>query len=394
MAIDQLTAAGLEIMSLEEREEALQTDLLSISSILNFLPESLLGEMTSIFCERAQSLAELIQAVHQAQYPGGAFGLSLAALSALTGTIKRGATKSTISSSSGSVQLAAGATLPAGSVAHVDGDPTARFVTDAEVTNPGGSTAWVACAFTAEVAGPVQAPAGELTVIAEPVTGWLAVTNSLDAELGEDVEQDTELRQRRAKEVAQGGSTTANAIRANILAIDGVEWCACRVNETEETDSVTGAPAKSVAVVVHAPTVLDATIAAAIWGAKAAGIEAWGSTIVAHEDDEGFSHNVGFTKATVINLYIEAELLVDENYEGDTVAETAIVAWCDDNLGVGDPARVYRLASVLLALDGVIDVNYIGAGATTPPPAAGDTTEWNEIFEADTSRTDITSVTS
>lgn len=394
MATDQLTSAGLEIMSLEEREAALQTDLLSISSILNFLPESLLGEMTSIFCERAQSLAELIQTVHQAQYPGGAFGLSLAGLSALTGTIKRGATKSTIASTSGSVQLAAGATLPAGSVAHVDGDPTARFVTDAAVTNSGGAAAWVACAFTAEEAGPVQAPSGELTVIAEPVTGWLDVTNSSDAELGEDVEQDTALRQRRIKEVAQGGSTTANAIRANILAIEGVEWCSCRVNESEDVDPVTGAPPKTVAVVVHAPTLSDATIAAAVWDATAAGIQAWGSTTTVVEDSEGFSHNVGFSRATVVNLYIEAELLVDDDYEDNSSAELAIAEWCDANLGVGDPARVYKLASVLLDLDGVIDVNSIAAGATDPPPAAGDTTEWNEIFEADTSRTDITSVTS
>lgn len=83
-----------------------------------------------------------------------------------------------------SVNLDAGATLPAGSIAHTTGFSAVRWVTTEAVTNGGGSAATVTVPAVAEHVGPTPGPAGTITAKVSAVTGWNTVTNAADATPG------------------------------------------------------------------------------------------------------------------------------------------------------------------------------------------------------------------
>lgn len=82
------------------------------------------------------------------------------------------------------VTLDAGATLPAGSVACHATLAAVRYVTLADVTNGGGSSADFDVEARAEHPGPVTASAGSITVPVTAVTGWTAVTNGAASTVG------------------------------------------------------------------------------------------------------------------------------------------------------------------------------------------------------------------
>jgi uncharacterized phage protein gp47/JayE len=393
---DQLTSLGLEIDDFQTRLDAFLAEVRSeISSIIDGSADSSEGQFIRIFVDRAQSLAELIQVVHAAQYPDNASGFSLTALSRLTGTERDSATKSTVECR---VNVDAGTYGIGTLIAHVDGDPTSRFVNTESVTNPGPGAANVDdVAFEAEETGPVAAPSGTLTVIAEPVTGWNSVTNAApggsgDADLGEAEEIDSALRQRRDSEL-QTGSTAVGAILTALTQIDGVSWADVLENDTDTTD-INGLPPHAIEAVVLAPTVSDATLAGAIFAAKAAGIRAHGSSSDVVEDSAGHDHDIGFTRATVVDIYLEIDVDVDdETYAGDTDLETAVVTWGDANLGVGNDVILTQIIHTIIDnVGGVIDVTEIRIGrAPAPVSTSNEIMAWDEIAELDTARITVAS---
>jgi len=71
--------------------------------------------------------------------------------------------------------------------------------------------------------GPVYAPAGSLTVINSPISGWDSVNNPLDAITGRNIETDTEALIRRLEVLSAGASASVQAIAADVAQIEGVE---------------------------------------------------------------------------------------------------------------------------------------------------------------------------
>lgn len=77
--------------------------------------------------------------------------------------------------------------------------------------------------FEAKEKGEQFVPAGTLTVIDTPISGWDSVTNLIPGVVGRDVEEDIELRARRDLSQSVIGASTIEAIKSRILQeIDGV----------------------------------------------------------------------------------------------------------------------------------------------------------------------------
>jgi hypothetical protein len=388
---DELTAAGLSIDDFETRLDDLLAQVRAeISSIIDGSADSPEGQFIRIFVERVQAVAELLQGIHGAQYPDGAIGFSLTALSRLTGTERRAATNSVAYCR---VNVDAGTYLAGTLVAHVSGDPTARFVNAVDVTNAGPGAADVDdVLFEAEATGPVVALSGTLTVIAEPVTGWNSVTNAPpggqgDAVEGQDEETDAELRQRRQLEL-QTGSTATGAILTALSQVEGVLWVNVLENDQDDYDP-NGLPPHAIEAVVHAPTVTDATLAPLLLEAKAAGIHAHGDTYTTVEDDAGEDHQIGITRASVVDVYLEVDVDVDgETYGGDSALALAVANWGDANLGVSEDVVLTQIVAAIFAgVTGIVDVTEIRIG-TAPSPVSTDNLPiaWNQLGDLDTGR--------
>lgn len=72
------------------------------------------------------------------------------------------------------------------------------------------------------VNGPNFVPAGGITVIATPVSGWSGVNNALDTVPGTSLETDTQALQRRKTELAAQGTGTIQAIVEKVRLIPGI----------------------------------------------------------------------------------------------------------------------------------------------------------------------------
>jgi uncharacterized phage protein gp47/JayE len=374
---DELTTNGLSIMTYEERFAEIEAELrANVSETLDLGTDTQIGQITKIFTERMQSLAELLQVVHSSFDPKQASGFSLTAVSEITGTYRKGERYSKVSIDSGEVYLDPLATLAQGSVAHVSGSPSIRFLTDVAVTNTNpGSSEWVPCAFTAENPGPVQALSNTLTVIAESQPGWTMVRNQSDATEGYYEESDLALRDRREKELITGANSTG-AIKSYLTQEDeDYDWIGMTSALVLEnyTDAVNaeGMPPHSILCIVLSPGgVTDQQIAEAVYRSKQSGIQAYGDTTADVVDDDGNTIVVGFKHVTSVDVYASMTILINvDTYGGDSLVKSTIVSWANSNLDVGE--TVYQsqmIKEIISEVPGIVNISDFALG-TLPSPS-------------------------
>jgi len=245
--------------------------------------------------------------------------------------------------------------------------------------------------LTAQEVGSVQAPAGTLTVIETPVTGWDSITNPLDAELGKDLEEDNELKLRRLQELAIAGRATTEAIRAKLLELTGVTAVVVFENDSAIVD-VDGRPPKSVDIVVENGAEDD--IAQEIFDTVAAGIETIGDISKVITDSQNFTHIIKFSRPSPVNIWVEFDISVDSNRypaDGDTRVKNAVVTW-GDALGIGTDIVVHgtdSLEASIADIPGITDVE-IRVGKTASPTLDDNITiAPREVSAWDTSRVEV-----
>lgn len=345
----------------ELRQEAEETIRTALGDDVDVSAESVFGPLIAALATKLGELWELVGSVYNARVPAGASGAALEALCELSpGIERRAATKGTVTLS---VTLNAGVTLPTGSRASVSGEPSNAWVTTEDVTNSGGSPATVSVAAEAHDAGRTPANAGTITVIATPVTGWTAVTNAADATPGLEIETDAELRLRREQRLQRAGSSPLESIEAELSEVDGVTQAIAWENATDYTDAF-GRPPHSVEVMVLGGDSED--IARAIWAAKAAGIQTYGTeSVVTFTDDRGVTRSVYFSRPTSLSAYATLLIVTDPaTYAGDAAVEDAFLA-AMEGLRAGEVARNAIAVAALLEVTGVRDaVVWMGSTST------------------------------
>lgn len=391
----------------------------------NVDPRSRVGQFIGVLSDALSQVWELAEAVAAALDPNSATGVLLDNLAALTATVRQAATSSTVdvtfTGTNGSTVIAgkqvgetgtefvfettAGGTLATatdadtvGGFEYFIGDTVKSDGSIWRVIAPGFTTsgnpptgagptftdddlvwqrlgtgsAFVDVATEATITGPTQAFAGSITTILTPISGVSGVFNSLDADVGRNLETDTELRARRALEVSSQGTSTLPGIRAEILKLTGVETVVIYENITDATvDSI---PPHAFEALVEGGD--QDEIAQTILVSKPAGIATYGNVAETGITSDGVTRDVFFSRPVPVNVYIVAAIVKDPNVypaaDGDTLIEEALALWGDALPAGRDVVAAAISAQIFLAVPGVLDVTYVHIG-TAPSPATSTT---------------------
>jgi hypothetical protein len=367
-----LSPTGFLPKTVEEIVAEFETkQLADIDAGLDTSPESPIGAMNGIVGEAIAENWEVLATLYGAIDPDNAEEGFLENVAAMTGTIRRSATRTLVESVT--MTLDATATIPAGTLFSV-ANSTRTFETLTEVISTTAGAYTVDC--QALVEGPVLCLAGTLTNIVSPVTGLTAVTNPTDGILGRNIDTDLILRQRRIEELEASGGSTVGAIAADMLrkfGADGLDDCFVFENDTDETDDA-GLPPHSTQVLVDdgaSPALDDDDIAQQIFDSKPSGATTYGSESGTAVDPKGGSHTVNFERVERKRLYLYI-YIVKDNFayptDGDQQIKEALVAFAAREFASGVDVYNLRLKGQVLTIDGVIDVPALYQGYVALPP--------------------------
>jgi uncharacterized phage protein gp47/JayE len=445
MADYGLLSTGFVPKTLEVlRTEVEDDEKSAFGSTLDVSDTSLLGQINGIVCEQFAELWEGLEAVYHSQGSDESTDAALDAVCLLTGTVREAARSSevvlTLTGDNGT-------SVPAENQASVDGtgdifqtlesvtletldawvDNTAYVIGD-RVTNvdrcyicitsgtsenggagptstsddiTDGTAHWrymgegdSAADVEAESVetGVVVGNSGTITVIETPVSGWQFVINLEDADLGADIETDESLRIRRELELARAGKSPADAIRADILDVEGVTHATVFYNDTDETDA-DGVPPHSVEVLVRGGD--DQDIWDTLFDSVAAGIRTFGTEEGTTEDSEGTEHPIKFSRPEEIEIYVDVFVTKDpDTYpaDGDDQIKEAIVT-AGDARGTGLDAVASWVTAQVFSVTGVLDVT--GVQIDDAPAPSGSATipiTKRQLAKYDTSRITVTAI--
>lgn len=389
-----LTDEGLTVPTVTEIQDALKADIWSEVDPGQDLGEtSPLGQIVGRIALREQRLWELGAVCHNQLNPKAAEKRLLDNVCALTGT-RRKAPEPSIARGV-ELDLDASTTVPAGSLINNPSIPDVLFkaIDDIVSTTAGTYTGDFECTED----GPTAANAGTLTNIVSTVSGWNSVTNPLDAELGNLLEEDTDLRIRRKEELPAQGDCTLDSCVAAVEQLDGVLSVEGFENVFLTTDD-DGLPGKSFEIVVWDDVGQDASdeeIGQTIWDNKPAGMRAYGSTTVEVRDSRGRVREVSFSRATQLTIYLDVFATVNDDTfpdDGDDQIKAAIVAK-GETLKMGDDVIALAFQAAPLAVTGVTDVPTLELDtASSPSATANIPVTSRQIATFDTSRITVTHV--
>jgi uncharacterized phage protein gp47/JayE len=374
-----LTSTGFEAKSLDTvlaEIEADEKNLLGLS--LNVRPTSVMGVINGVFATKLSELWDVANEVWASQHPDTATGVSLDQLCQITGVLRQQAKQSTVT-----LSLSGTPGTPIEALRRVKHNATGTYW-----TNPLSATIEAASAvlvdFVSEDFGAVAALAGSLTIIDTPVAGWSAVTNPLDAALGQNTETDAELRARRARLLVVSGKGTLDAIRADVLAVPDVDQANVYENTTLVTDA-DGVPGKAFEVVVIGGT--NDAIAQAIWDSKPAGISAYGGATGTALDALSASRVVAFTRPTEILVHVALTAVTASGWQGATADIAQAIVDYGATYQMGDDVVRAKLLASYLEVQGVADDGGFCIGiAAAPTGTANIAVGSREIARFDTSR--------
>jgi uncharacterized phage protein gp47/JayE len=381
-----LTSTGFEPKTLSDIQAEISTALLAgISTTLNLSSTSPDGQKIGAISSQLRQLWEAGQAIYSSRDIDEAESAALTSLVKSVGVFRQPATPSTALMSctlTNNGGPANDGVYPEGVLrVYVVGNPSAVFTNDEElvITVSGAQTD---LAFTCEDEGVVRANANTLTEIANPVTGFSAPTNPAAATVGTEEESDAELYARWLASVARRGSSTVDAIRADVLAVDGVT--SCLVLENTADTAVGGIAAHGVGVYVVGGT--DAAVAQAIWDSKPAGIETSGSSDWIVADTQGIDHTVRWTRPTEVRLYAavtvtaltgvypESEFRTVEIavHNSARLSQLTDLAELDTSSssglwGVGEDIIINKIRAAIMRMPGIVDITSLTVDTVDPP---------------------------
>lgn len=383
-----LDASGLTIPTVEELAASIASDQVELidPAIVTAVDEPM-GEVSAIMASHLREVYELAQLAYNSVNPNASEDWLLDALCMLTGTIREREKYSTVILE---CNLDADFVLPAGARAHVNDHPEIVFETLEDFTADSGTDDYDV-PFRAVNPGPVFANAGTIETIATPIPGWNSVTNADDAIPGSDVELDPPLRLRRENELYRPGSSSPDAIRSDLLqSVTDIVQCRVLHNPTNEVD-VNGIQPWGVEIIAFGESLNAQELAYYIFHSVAAGTPIQGEHLGSVEDAFGDSHDIPFTFADDRELYLEFDLVVDEElYPGDDLFKAHIVTNGQPFLDIGGSVIAGRLKAIAFAFSGVVDIDALRLGWTSSPVGTSNlTVGLREAAQLSTARIEV-----
>lgn len=260
-------------------------------------------------------------------------------------------------------------------------DSVGGVVRTVTVSATGDGELWVGGYTTAQAQelGNIQAAALAIDTIVTPVTGWEEVFNPEAAAAGRPEEGDDTLRLRLLFAQQAAGSSSANALRANVLDVDGVTACVVLENDTPAATTIAGLSldAHSVAVVVAPDTLTTAqqkSVALAIYERLCSGIKTTGTDVVTTVSGEALTDKtIAWDWATELTVDVATTVVLADGYALADVSET-IQESIEDYFaarGPGDAVRILALLGLIADVEGVDGASLtLDAGSADVEPTA------------------------
>ena len=285
------------------------------------------------------------------------------------GNVRKGLTASTVNVADvddDSTDVVAANTLRLRVYMPADATDASRYAVDSVLNAAPGAGAW---AFTsvgtpglmrAAETGPKQINASVDLGLVTGATGLDGIVSVLAGDTGRDEETDAELRLRRLDSLQQGGGTV-DAIRAALLAVEGVDAAMVYENDTDLTDA-DGRPPHSVHAVVEGGVAAD--IAQAIYEQKAAGIATFGDQSAEVDDTMGIPHTIEFDRVTALREFVVVH--ARSTYDADSIEDDAedviadAIAAAGNQLAIGQDVAAQRFfGTVFGASGGLADLSIL-----------------------------------
>lgn len=207
--------------------------------------------------------------------------------------------------------------------------------------------------FVSDLLGSAAAAPAESLVLATATDGVLSVYQPEDATRGADEETPEELEARRKASLALRGSGTAAAIRAAVLAVNGVEQCVIFSNRKSEPED--GVPAHSHRVVIYdgAGVANDDAVAQAIYSEQTNGVRSFGEIGGNITDANGQAGVEYFDRATTRELTADVEVLSSSGIDQAGLKAAISKAVTGQ---IGGKLYLRRLESLVVSWPGVDDL--------------------------------------
>lgn len=360
----QLTPNGLETQTFEEIFEELAQNLQSVfGTTLNTDLSSINGQFMRIMSELRAVDQQALLAVYRSFDPNAATGTALDARAALTGSVRKDASSSTVE---GILTFNAAGVVADGTQVQNDDTGTAWQTINGPYADTGGPyPEEVAAQLQAVNTGPLIAPAGTTWSMVTVLAFIDGFTNPVeDATLGRNQETDAEFRYRRTVELfskGQGPLATISAIVSQVDTANGrVDTVRTYHNPATNPVDADGIPFKAFNVVVETtptpPTAaLQQDIFDAILTATGAGGEAFGTDFVGTAlDEESQVQNVAFDIIDELDVFLQVTLETGPFLGGDgpvipadlsqmaTIVQEAVVAAAQDKTRFNQIGRDVR----------------------------------------------------
>lgn len=154
---------------------------------------------------------------------------------------------------------------------------------------------------TAVEQGDISAPANSINIIATPTLGWQTVNNANDAEVGDAIETDGQLRIRQTQSTSLPAQTPLQSILAAVANLQDVRRSAIYENSTDTPDA-NGIPGHSIALVVDGGDPTE--VAQVIQTKKAPGTGTFGTQSVTVQDPSGLSLTINFFGLVGVPIFV------------------------------------------------------------------------------------------
>lgn len=344
-----------ELKQLAKQEFGEDIDLLENSRLLRFL---------EIVAKREDELWQLAEDAYYAGFIDFATSSSLDFLAALVGYKRIEARKATGTVTfSRSTPASSDITIPAGTRVATS-DESVIFKTTEAVVLKAGDTSVDAPIEAVEPGSAGNVATNTITKIIDPISGIESVTNPEPTSGGRDAETDEEFRYRIKATIQSLGRATLDAIVARVKSVEGVKSVKIEENDTmNDYTSEGGLPPKSFRVFVWGGD--DQAIAQAIFDAKPAGIQPYGSVAATAYDIDGNPHTVYFERPTEVPIYIDVQVTTDGTEVMEQEIKDAIKAYFD-TLELGDDVIYNKVVAAVIRVPGVADAT-VKIDKTSPP---------------------------
>lgn len=373
---DALDGNGLQVSTLEELTDKLVNDFQTIyGSDINLDQSTPDGQLLNIFAQAGVDIRELLTQIYNSFDPDNCSGDVLDARCAINNIFRKGATYTIVPID---ITVDRTVTLQGLDNNFNDVNATAYTVQDNVgnefllVSTQQLNTGTHRVLFRAKELGAVQTSLNTITVPVTIVLGVTSVNNPVvPTQIGEDEENDYDLKIRRRQSVSIGSSGYLNGLLATVLELDGVTDAALYENYTGSVD-VNGTPAHCMWLVVEGGSSAD--IADAIYRKKSYGCDMRGDISYTINTVSHQQFIAKWDEPTVQPLYIKFSIHPTSSLVQFDIPAIKTSLESAESFKIGQGAET---ASLTTAAQKAIDDNG-GNGYATGVLISTDQTNWVE----------------